>query len=246
MEHWEPLGKQLKVLVNDHHRFNTDTLLLAHFSTPRPKEHCADIGSGCGAVPLLWCTRGEPGSVTAIELQTEAVSLLRCSVRENGMEGRITVQQGDARDYKTLLPHQGLDRMACNPPYFPIGSGAQNQNEDRALARHEEALTLEDLAQCARYALKTGGRLCFCLSAARLTEAVEVFHGYGLEPKRMRLVQLDQSHPPYLFLMECRRGGKPGLQIAPALLLRDEAGADSGELVKIYGDYLDNALQRRP
>lgn len=246
MEHWEPLGRRLKVLVNERHRFNTDTLLLAHFSMPRPRERCADIGSGCGAIPLLWCARGEPGHVVALELQEEAVGLLRRTVRENGLDDRIAVLQGDARDYKALLPHQGLERVACNPPYFPVGSGAQSRKEGRALARHEEALTLEVLAQCARYALKTGGRLCFCLPAGRLAEAAGIFHAHGLEPKRLRLVQLDQDHPPYLFLMECRRSGKPGLQVEATLFLRDGAGKDSPELIKIYGDYLDNALQRRP
>lgn len=238
MEHWEPLGRELKVLVNERHRFNTDTLLLAHFSLPRPRERCADIGSGCGAIPLLWCARGEPWHVTALELQEEAAGLLRRSVRENGLEERIAVLQGDVRDYKALLPHQGLERMACNPPYFPAGSGAQSRKGGRALARHEGALTLEALAQCARYALKTGGRLCFCLPVGRLAEAAGVFHAYGLEPKRLRLVQLDQSRPPYLFLMECRRGGKPGLQAEPTLFLRNEAGEESQELREIYGDYL--------
>ena len=54
--HWEPLGPGCKVLVSPSHRFNTDTLLLAHFARPRPGEPCADLGCGCGVGPsiCLW------------------------------------------------------------------------------------------------------------------------------------------------------------------------------------------------
>ena len=54
-EHWEPLGPSMKVLVNQNHRFNTDTILLAHFSMPGRGELCADFGTGCGTIPLLGC-----------------------------------------------------------------------------------------------------------------------------------------------------------------------------------------------
>lgn len=239
MPHWEPLGRRLKVLVNSRHRFTTDTLLLAHFSLPRPHSLCADIGSGCGAIPLLWCARAHPRQVTAVEIQEEAAALLARSARENGFADRLTVLRGDARDYKALLPHQGLDLIACNPPYFPTGTGASHADPALSLARQDGAFSLPDLAGLAKYSLKTGGRLCFCLPVQRLAEAVVIFHENGLEPKGLRLVQLDASRPPYLFLMECRRGGKPGLKAGPALLLRDEEGNDSPELTEIYGDYLD-------
>ncbi len=237
MERWEPLGSGGKILTSPRHRLTTDTLLLARFSLPRQGERCADLGAGCGGVALLWCLWGRPAQVDAVELQVEAVRLLERSVEANGLGEKIALLQGDLRDYKALLPHQGLDRMACNPPYYPLGSGARSEGQDRSLARHEEALSLEVLAQCGRYGLKTGGRLCLCLPVARLAEALALFHEQGLEPKRLRLVQLDGARPPYLFLLECRRGGRSGLQAEPTLLLRDETGGDSPELRDMYGDY---------
>ncbi|HCM24221.1 MAG TPA: methyltransferase, partial [Ruminococcaceae bacterium] len=40
-----------------------------------------------------------------------------------------------------------------------------------------------------------------------------------------------------LFLLETRRGGKPGLLVEPVLLLENSVGACSAEMRNIYGDY---------
>ncbi len=244
MEHWEPLGSRLRVLVSPSHGFTTDTLLLAHFSLPRPGERCAELGCGCGAISLLWCARARPAHVAAIELQPQAVELAARSVRENGLEELVTVTQGDARDYRQLLPHQGLDRIACNPPYYPAGAGLPSQDPSRRTARHSRDLTLEDLAAAARYGLKFGGRLCLCLPASRLAEAAAALSQRSLEPKRLRLVQQRPEKAPYLFLLECRLGGGPGLTAEPTLFMQDGEGHVTREMGEIYGDYTENGGSR--
>lgn len=237
MEHWEPLGSGLRVLVNSRHGFTTDTLLLAHFSLPRPGEHCAELGCGCGVIPLLWCRRARPAHVTAMELQPDAAALAERSVRENGLAEAVTVIQGDVREYKSLLPHQGLDRIACNPPYYPAGTGLPSRDPGRRTARHNEALTLEDVACAARYGLKFGGRLCLCLPVSRMAEAIISLSQRRLEPKRLRLVQQRPDKAPYLFLLECRLGGRPGLTAEPTLFIQDGSGRFTREMEEIYGDY---------
>lgn len=234
---WEPLSRGCRVLVTDGHGFNTDTLLLADFSMPRRGEACADFGTGCGAIPLLWAARGRPGKAWGIELQEEAAALAAESVRANGLEGKITILQGDVREIKSLLPHQSLGLAACNPPYQAAGAGLVSGSPARRLARHGEALPLEGLAAAARYALGHGGRLCVCMRTQRLAEAAAVFHAAGLEPKRLRLVQARPGKAPYLFLLESRKGGKPGLETEPVLFLEGPGGGPSPELEAIYGDY---------
>jgi len=235
--HWEPLGKNCRVLVTEEHKFTTDTLLLACFSMPRGKEDCADIGTGCGTIPLLWCARGEPGFCMSVEVQREAAHLARLSIEENGFEGRMYVVLGNIREYKLLYTHQSLDLMACNPPYYPPDSGYQPKKRSRKISRHEDQLTLEVLAAAGKYCLKQGGRLCICLPTERLTEAMGLFQKYGLEPKRLQLVQSRPGKAPYLFLLECRRGGKPGLAVEPTLIITDEQGNYTREMQEIYGDY---------
>ncbi len=242
MEKWEPLGIHLKVLVSKSHSFTTDSLLLAHFSAPRRAEPCADLGTGTAVIPLLWCGRASPGPILALELQPEAARMATRTVEANGLSQRITVLQADAREFKRHLPHQALGLVACNPPYFSAGTGLPPANPARAQARQAESLTLLDLALAARYGLKFGGRLCLCLPVHRLAEAVCLFSAQRLEPKRIRLVQQSPQKEPYLFLLECRLGAKPGLKAEPVLCIRGEDGRYTREMQEIYGDYTENAL----
>lgn len=235
--HFEPLGNGCRVLVTAEHRFNTDTLLLADFSMPRRGEACADFGTGCGTIPQIWCMRSRPKSVTAVEIQPEAAQLAKKSTEANGFSSEINVICGDVRCYKDILSHQEFDLIACNPPYFVLGSGFAS-TDARKTARHDENLTLSDLARAAKFALKWGGRFCLCLPTDRMAEAMEIFRSSGLEPKRLKLVQSTPAKAPYLFLMECRRGGKTELSIENTLVLNDGTGCPSPELNRIYGDYL--------
>lgn len=239
---WEPLAPGCQVLVTREHGFSTDTLLLAAFSQPRRGERCADLGTGCGTIPLLWRARGEPGPILAVELQPQAAEQARRSVERSGYTGYIQVVEGDVRDYKALLPCQGLDRVACNPPYTLPGAGAASPDPQRRAARQGDCFSLEDLAQAARYSLKHRGRLCLCLPVRRLAEALALFPRWDLEPKLLRLVQQRRDKAPYLFLLECRRGGRPGgLEAAPTLLLEEDGGGPTRELLEVYGSYRDNA-----
>lgn len=239
---WEPLAPGCQVLVTREHGFSTDTLLLAAFSQPRRGERCADLGTGCGTIPLLWRARGEPGPILAVELQPQAAEQARRSVERSGYEQHIQVVEGDVRDYKALLPCQDLDRVACNPPYTLPGAGAASPDPQRRAARQGDCFSLEDLAQAARYSLKHRGRLCLCLPVRRLAEALALFSRWDLEPKLLRLVQQRRDKAPYLFLLECRRGGRPGgLEAAPTLLLEEDTGGPTRELLELYGSYRDNA-----
>ncbi len=220
MPRWEVLEEDRGVYTSPGFGFTTDSLLLADFSRPKPGETCADLGTGCGVIPVLWKLRGKPGPVLAVELQEEGAVLAAMSAERNGFPNEeFRTVQGDVREYRQVLPRQELDLIACNPPYYPFGSGKEGSGP-RSTARHDGSLTLLDLAAAARWGLRWGGRLCVCLRTERMAEAMQVFRQGGIEPKRLRLVQSGEDKPPYLFLLECRYGGKPGLSVEPVLVLK--------------------------
>lgn len=65
---------------------------------------------------------------------------------------------------------------------------------------------------------------------------------FGLEPKRLRMVQHDAAGIPGLVLLECRRGGKPGLRAEPALLLYGPDGRETAEHRRAYFREEEQAL----
>lgn len=232
---WEPLGSKAKVFVTREHRFNTDTIILANFAVPKIKDVCADFGTGCGAIPLIWASRYFPKKIYAVELQDQAFAQAEASVAESQISS-IELLKDNINNYRSLFSGQKLDLIACNPPYKAQGAGLKNSDSNMKIARHEEELTLEQLAQAAKFSLRFGGRLCICQRPERLTDAMNIFRANSLEPKRLRLVQGHENKAPSIFLLECRRGGKPGLHIMPTLIIESN-GAPTTEMLEIYGDY---------
>lgn len=237
-ERLEPLSRNAGIIVGPGYSFNTDSVLLASFSMPASGEKCAELGTGCGILPLLWCLRARPAKIWAVEIQPEACSMARRSVAYNGMEDRVEVVEGDLRKLEKsgAVPH-GLDLVACNPPYKESGTGVQSEDERARIARHEIACGLPDVAAAASSLLRWGGRFCCCMRPERLCDTLFHLRGAGLEPKRLRFVQQRKSKAPFLFLLQAARGGKPGMTVDPVLFVEAENGGMSEEMKAVYGDY---------
>lgn len=239
--HLEPLGRGLQIYVSDSYHFSTDTILLAHFSLPSGKKRCADLGTGCGTIPLLWLRENPNLDIAAVEIQNEACELARRTVEFNGLEQNLTILNADLKELKGKLPFGAFDVVACNPPYKRGGSGIQNPENALTVARHETECTLDDICEAASNLLQFGGKFCLCQRPERLADVMESMRRFDLEPKRLRMVQQRPSKPPKLFLIEGRRGGKSGfLDVLPTLFIEDGNGGFSEEMMAIYGDYKEN------
>ena len=239
--HLEPLGNGLQIYVTDSYHFSTDTILLAHFSLPSGKKRCADLGTGCGTIPLLWLRENPNLDIAAVEIQNEACELARRTVEFNGLEQNLTIFNADLKELKGKLPFGAFDVVACNPPYKRGGSGIQNPEKSLTVARHETECTLDDICEAASNLLQFGGKFCLCQRPERLADVMESMRRFDLEPKRLRMVQQRPSKPPKLFLIEGRRGGKSGfLDVLPTLFIEDGSGGFSEEMMAIYGDYKEN------
>ena len=239
--HLEPLGRGLQIYVSDSYHFSTDTILLANFSQPTGRQKCADLGTGCGTIPLLWLRENPNLDIAAVEIQNEACELACRTVEFNGLEQNLTIFNADLKELKGKLPFGAFDVVACNPPYKRGGSGIQNPENALTVARHETECTLDDICEAASKLLQFGGKFCLCQRPERLADVMESMRRFDLEPKRLRMVQQRPSKPPKLFLIEGRRGGKSGfLDVLPTLFIEDGNGGFSEEMMAIYGDYKEN------
>lgn len=238
----EPLGNRVSVYVSERHHFTTDTILLTHFAAVKTHDRVVDLGTGCGTIPLLLIRENSPKEIYAVDIQTEAIELLQHSIGENLQNGIISAQiikpmLGDIRNIRELLPTGETDVVICNPPYKLPGSGIVNPDDSKKTARHEVDCTLEDICAAAKWLLKSGGRFVMCQRPERLTDVLTTLRAYDLEPKRLRLVQGRIHKAPKLFLIEAKRGAKPGyMDVQPALIVENGDGF-TPEMLAIYGSY---------
>lgn len=223
-----------KLLQARHFRLGTDCVLLADFVNTAGAGRGIELGCASGAAMLLLLKRTEKLHMTGLEIVPEAAQLARENMALNGLTERSEIITGDIRNHRAFFRAGSFDLLVCNPPYFPLNSGALPQDTERAAARSELLCTLPEICAAAAFLLQTGGRACFVHRPERLSELLACLTAAGLEPKRLRLVCRDAQAAPSLVLVEARRGGKPGLTIGPALFLQNPEGTESDEYKRIY------------
>lgn len=243
MERWEPIGRLGPgggVYVTPQYSFGVDAMLLSQFAAPRGQTKICELGTGCGIIPLLWCgghpwMRRRPLEVTAVEIQSAAAALATRSIARNGLSEKIRVLCADWRQLDGKLPAGSFERVVCNPPYFSAGSGGVSEDEARRIARHESGPeALQEVCNVAARLLQNGGTFCLCHLPSRLCDVLTALREAGLEPKRLQLVQQAGDATPFLLLCEAKKGGKPGLQTEPTMILRDKDGYTE-EARRLYG-----------
>lgn len=235
-------GEQLDDLVingwkiiqpKDGFRFSLDAILLAHFATVKRQAIAVDLGTGTGVIAMLLCARGA-AKVEAVELDPVMADVAARNRMLNGLNECLTVRHGDLRHIQELLPAGTVDLVVSNPPYRAVGGGFLNASNPVAAARHELTATLADVLGAARHLVKYRGRFAMVHLPERLTDILTGMREYGMEPKRMRLVQPTRQKKPNMVLVEGVRGAKAGLEVLPPLTVYDDSGAYNREITAWY------------
>ena len=218
----------------DQFRFGMDAVLLANWVKVSPKEKIIDLGTGSGIIPLLIAYKQRAERIIGIEIETEMVRLAKKSIKLNDLEQSIEIIQHDLRKIKDLFSPNTFSLVVSNPPYFPLVAGRTNLNPAKSLARHEIACTLHELVEVAAYLLGTGGRFSLIHRPERLPELFLQLLKCNLEPKLLCLIQPKAVKRPNLVLVEAVMDGRPGLKIQPNLVVYDQHGEYTLEILRFY------------
>jgi tRNA1(Val) A37 N6-methylase TrmN6 len=149
------------------YRFSADAVALAKFAQVSATETVLDLCSGCGVVPILMWQLSPFRYGVGVEVDAELATLAQRNVAQLRLEENIHIVQADLRfldsdDLQAISPAVSsgrFDVITANPPYWPLDEGRLNRNLQKAAARHEVFLTLDEVLAAARHFLKPGGRL---------------------------------------------------------------------------------------
>ena len=216
------------------YRFSIDAVVLAYHTVPQPREKVLDLGTGCGIIPLILAYRQPQIAIYGVEVQKELSELAVSNVRENQLEDRITVLSADMKLIDPSMTAGPVDMVVCNPPFRKQGSGRINPDAQRAVARHEITVTLGDIIQTSHRMLRTAGRLVLIYTAGRLTDILCRMRTDGIEPKFLRMIHSRQDSEAALILIEGVKGGRPGLKIAPPLIIYDKRNHYTDEVESMF------------
>ncbi len=205
-------------------RFSIDAVLLAHFVQKAAHGQVLDACTGTGIIAFILASRFPGAQITGIDIQPQLIDTALASRERNGIAPEhLAFFVQDMREKNCALFRQ-FDVMTCNPPFFKVGHGAANPDEETDLARHERTCNLEDVFRFASYVLRERGRLALIHRAARADEVLDCARAYKCKPTRLQPVYARSGEAAKLFLLECCYLGRQDLVLEEPLYIYDDAG----------------------
>lgn len=181
-------------------KVGTDGVLLGAWTDLSASRRILDIGTGTGLIALMSAQRCPEAQITAIDIDTEAVSQARENVEASPWKNRIGVL---LQDICTYASETGFDTIVSNPPYF-INS-LKCTDSQRTTARHTDTLDARRLLRKVAELLTTDGRFSLILPADRTDGLLRIAQAQGLYPSRLTQVITRPGLPPKRSLVEFRK-----------------------------------------
>ncbi len=235
-ERVDDLHRNGYMLIQDPKRFcfGVDAVLLSGFAKAAKGDRVLDLGTGTGVIPILMEAKTNAAHFIGLEIQEESAQMAQRSVALNGLEDKIDIVCGDIKEADKIFKAASFDVITTNPPYMNTGGGIQNDFSPKAIARHEVLCTLDDIARVSSRLLKFGGKLYMVHRPHRITDILCTLRQYKLEPKVIRFVHSYQGKEPVMVLVEAARSGKPMTKVLPPLIVYNEDGSYTDEIIEIY------------
>lgn len=138
-----------------------------------------DIGTGTGVLSLMMAQRYPAATITAVEIDDNAIIDAQQNFSESKFCDRITLVHSSFQDFPK--PPGTFDAIICNPPYFD--KSLEPENEGRLRARHTSSLPFPILIGGAYDLLTDGGTFSVCIPPEVLTDfhAECIIKGFHLQ-----------------------------------------------------------------
>jgi tRNA1Val (adenine37-N6)-methyltransferase len=213
------------------YRFALDAVLLTHFLRIDANETALEIGCGNGVIPILLSRLKKFKKIVAVEIQSELADLARENVKRNHAE-RIEIIHGDAKQLHETLGANSFDLLYSNPPYRKVGSGKVNPSPEKAIARHEIHLKLEDLISLADYFLKPEGRLTVILPTFREKDWMKLLAKQKFSLAERQYVHSFRDQEAAFVLATAKRNSRNLRELEP-LVIYEDPGEYTEEITKL-------------
>lgn len=168
-------------------------------------------------------------------MQKEVCEMAKRSIELNNLGQRFKIINANVKDMDNILGKGQFDVVVSNPPYKKADTGMVNDNNKKLISRHEVEGSLEDFIRTSSKLLKEKGVFYLVHRPERLVDILCCLRSYKLEPKKLRIVQSKKDKSPNLILIKSVKYAKPFMQIDKPLVIYEDNGDYTREVIKIYG-----------
>ena len=227
----------IKIYQNKNYfNFSLDSILLPNFVILNNKtKKVLDLCTGNIPIPLI-LSKKTKALIYGVEIQKEIFDLAEKTLKINNLENQIILINKDAKELVNDFETDIFDLITCNPPYFKnSNTSIKNNNNIKSIARHEIIIKLEDIINISKKLLKNNGSLSLINRTDRLIDIIILMRQNNIEPKRIRFIYPKAGKESNLVLIDGRKNGKPGLKILDPLIVHEQNGNYSKEVLKMFG-----------
>ncbi|MFH1436931.1 MAG: methyltransferase [Pseudomonadota bacterium] len=228
------------------YRYTVDSVLLGYFASGRKVKAAVDIGAGCGIVGFILLHSGAARSAVFVERDRSLAAACRLGIEANGLGGRAEVVRADVNQGGWLKGLKNAGLIVSNPPYRTRGSGIVPSSESVAAAKHEIAMTLDDVVKCSARALGSRGRLCMIAAPERLDDVFRSAGSRRMSVLRMRFVHAKPGREAGSVLLELKpvSGKATKMRVLEPLIINHEDGSYTREMADLLDGKIDRGLQQ--
>lgn len=210
----EKLDKRLQIIQkNDGYKYGEDTILLFKlFQESLNKKNIIllDIGTGNGILPILLSDNEFLSKIIGIDIQRENIERAIKALELNKIRKNVIFECMDIKEYKNS---NYFDVIISNPPYMEENGKKINENEHKAISRHEIKLTLSEFISNAKRLLKPIGSLYFIHRTHRLVEIVKSLDKNNFSIKKIIFIYSTKNNKSSMVFIEAIKGKKVKLEV---------------------------------
>ena len=161
---WCPVGELRSLGVQEFRSLGVPTKVL-------------DVGTGSGLIALMLAQRIEGAQITAIDIDAGAVEQAKYNFGVSPWSDRLECHQQALQE----LEGEGIyDLIVSNPPYFQ--DSLKNPDSQRAMARHTDTLSYEELLKHSARLLTQEGIIALVLPIEAEQQIITLAQSLGLYP----------------------------------------------------------------
>ena len=147
------------------------------FKGSKSSKSVLDVGTGSGLIALMLAQRIQGAQITAIDIDAGAVEQAKYNFGVSPWADRLECHQTALQE----VEGEGIyDLIVSNPPYFQ--DSLKNPDSQRAMARHTDTLSYEELLRDSVRLLKKEGIIALVLPIEAEQQIIALGQRYRLCP----------------------------------------------------------------
>ena len=208
-------------------KVGTDGVLLGAWADTGNAADILDVGTGTGLIAIMLAQRST-AKVDAVEIDENAFSQAAENIRGCPWPERIHLIKSSFQEY-SFVCGKTYDLIVSNPPYFK--NQYRPSEKSRAIARHDDSLSLMDLVFHADLILKPDGIISVIIPTESIDIYREFLHQKYLFVQRVLYVMPSTGKPAKRILVEAGR--------RKSTIKKNSLAIDSGKRHQYTKEYID-------